>query len=171
MGFIVWLVKFVFKITLLLIGLAAVLMLFAAMLGVNFLRDDSAIRIGEQSRASLFDRNQQALYAQLQPRAAGLNAPLSDDPSLAAFSIAANETAVSVANRLQELGLINNASLFLQLLQYNGIDTQLQPGDYQLRRNLTMRQIGTALYRGRSSQQVVTIFAGWRLEQIAKACI
>jgi UPF0755 protein len=83
------------------------------------------------------------------------------------FSIQTGDDALSVAANLEALGLINDAGLFVQLLRYNGLDTRLQVGDYQLRRNMTMRQVGAALYRGRSARLTVTVLPGWRMEELA----
>src|SRR6185503_19896097 len=96
------------------------------------------------------------LYPLLRARVDEINMPQSNDPSLVPFTIAEGDTATVVAEKLQALSLINEANLFTQLLHYNGLDTQLRAGDYQLSRNMTMREIGAALYRGRSAQLVAT---------------
>jgi UPF0755 protein len=108
-----------------------------------------------------------ALSALLRARADELNTPFSDDLSLVSLTIEPGETAVDVAWKLQSAGLVGDAQLFTHLLRYNGLDTQLQAGEYQFRRNMTMREIGEALYRGRSAQLVVTVPAGWRMEELA----
>ena len=114
------------------------------------------------------DLEAQALHAMLSARADEINSPLSNDPALVPFSIEAGDNAQSVAEKLQAAGLIHNAELFGQLLNYNDIDTRLVAGNYQLRRNMTMKEIGAALYRGRSARMTVTILPGWRMEQVAE---
>jgi UPF0755 protein len=173
MGLFFFLIRFVFKTTLLLIGVLAVVWIFAALFGQNSPGAGGGnIAIGRQSLWPGWltaNPEQRQLYALLQRRAADINTPLSDDPALVTVSVGQGEPATAVATRLQSIDLIQDANLFAQLLRYNGIDTQLQSGDYQLRRNMTMRQIGAALFRGRSAQQVATIFPGWRLEQVAQS--
>jgi len=165
------LLKFVFKTAFLLAGVLAVVLMFAAVFGGGVFRAASPVTIGDQSAWDgwlSLDADRRALYSALLQRATELNTPISTDTGLASFAVGPGETAVSVAGKLQALGLISNADLFVQLLRYNNIDTRLQTGDYQLRRNMTMRQIGEALYRGRSSRFAITIFPGWRLEQTAQ---
>lgn len=164
------LIRVAFKVIFLLVGVLAVVYIFAAMYSHNAAGRAADISIGGRSTWGWFtpDVGQRALYAQLQSRSAEINSPRSDDSALVSFAVDNGETADSVAARLQQLGLIHDSELFVQLLRYNGIDTQLQSGGYQLRRNMTMRQIGEALYRGRSAQLAVTIFPGWRLEETAQ---
>ncbi len=165
---------FLIKVTLLLAGTVAVVFVFATIQGESWISfgDASNISIGPPRPwidRFLFDSERNALSAQLQTRADEINSPFSADPGLLSFSVTTGETAEAVAQKLQAMDLISDAQLFTDLLHYNEIDTQLQTGDYQLRRNLSMRQIGEALYGGRSAQSTVTIFPGWRLEQVAQS--
>ncbi|MEW5957884.1 MAG: endolytic transglycosylase MltG [Chloroflexota bacterium] len=146
-----------------LIGTAAVLMLFAGVLNTPA-RPDAALRIEAGLEPGLEARS---LYGVLQTRVDEINTAVSNDPSPVSFTIEAGDHALTVAQKLQAAGLISDAELFTQLLQYNGLDTRLQAGVYQLRRNMTMRQIGGALYRGRFAPGVVTVPPGWRLEELA----
>ena len=108
------------------------------------------------------------LYTMLSTRAEEINTRLSDDPALVSFDIEPGDHAQSAAERLQTMGLIHDAELFGQLLRYNDIDTKLIAGNYQLRRNMTMKEIGATLYKGNSARITVTIPAGWRMEQVAE---
>jgi UPF0755 protein len=103
----------------------------------------------------------------LQSRADEINKPVTDDPSPLTFVVESGETVPSVAARLQDMGLITDATLFRRFLQYNGLDASLEAGDYQLRRNMTMREIGEALQHSRVQEVAVTIPEGWRAEQVA----
>lgn len=157
-----------FNLFAILIGTLAVLVLFATMLTGSNRRDDAQFRLDAGlTQTSLSQAEAQALYAVLQARADEINTPLSDDPSYVAFTIEAGDHAATVAEKLQTLALINDATLFTQLLRYSGVDTRLQVGTFQLRRNMSMRQIGAALVAGRSAQGVATVPPGWRLEQLA----
>lgn len=157
------LLRNIFKLVFILVGTLAVLVLFSGVLDPPA-RPDAALLIDPRARP---EAGAQALYPVLQGRVAEINALVSDDPSLVPFTVEAGEHALTVAQKLQAAGLISDAELFSQLLHYNGLDTRLQAGAYQLRRNMSMRQIGAALYRGRSAQLVATIPPGWRLEQLA----
>ena len=162
------LIKFIFKAIFLLGGVVIVVIIVTSL--PTYLGSDAARLMIDTGSAWPFpplNSEAQALYPLLRARVDEINMPQSNDPSLVPFTIAEGDTATVVAEKLQALRLISEANLFTQLLHYNGLDTRLRAGDYQLRRNMTMREIGTALYRGRSAQLVATIPAGWRLEELA----
>lgn len=163
------LIKFVFKAALLFVGVVLVVAIVTR-LPMYFNNDASHLLIDTRSAWPFppLSTDARTLYPLLQARVNEINTPISNDPTLVPFTIAEGETAVAVADKLQALGLIREAELFSQLLRYNGLDTRLRTGEYQLRRNMTMRQIGAALYRGRSAQVVVTVPPGWRMEQLAE---
>jgi UPF0755 protein len=109
-----------------------------------------------------------ALGFYLQLNAERINKPASDDPSPIHFRVEAGETAISIGTRLQEMGLITDVELFRRFLQYNGLDASLEAGDYVLRRNMSMREIGEALQHSKIEEVTVTIPEGWRAEQVAE---
>lgn len=94
--------------------------------------------------------------------------PAGSDDSPVVFRIEPGETAVTVANRLEENDLITDAAVFRRLIAYRGADQSLAAGTYQLRRNMTMDEIIVALQSGRQEEITVTIPEGWRAEQIAE---
>jgi UPF0755 protein len=108
-----------------------------------------------------------ALSLYLQSRADEINEPISEDPSSVSFIIETGETAVGIAERLEGLQLITDATLFRRFLQYHGLDASLEAGEYQLRRNMTMREIAEALQHSRMVEVIITIPEGWRAEQVA----
>jgi UPF0755 protein len=73
-----------------------------------------------------------------------------------------------VAERLQEIGMISDAELFRRYLNYNELDASLEAGDYLLRRNMDMVEIGQALQQASTEEVTVTIREGWRAEEIAE---
>lgn len=103
----------------------------------------------------------------LQSRADEINTPPSDDPTPVTFIVEVGETAVGIAVRLEEAGFISDATLFRRFLQYHGLDAFLEAGEYQLRRNMTMREIAEALQHSRVQEVTITIPEGWRAEQVA----
>jgi UPF0755 protein len=154
---------------LVLLGTMAVIAIFAQMFTGSGNPDPAGVMVdGQAGRSPALSREEaRLLYSQLEARAGELNRPASDNPSLMPFSIQAGDDALTVAANLEALDLISDAGLFVQLLRYNGLDTRLQVGDYRLRRNMTMRQVGAALYRGRSARLTVTVLPGWRMEELA----
>lgn len=103
----------------------------------------------------------------LQSRADEINTPPSDDPTPVTFIVEVGETAVGIAVRLEEAGFISDTTLFRRFLQYHGLDASLEAGEYQLRRNMTMREIAEALQHSRVQEVTITIPEGWRAEQVA----
>lgn len=164
--------RFLFRFIFFLIGLAAIGVIIGG--GIWFYRntaDASSIVVAEGGPS--IGRNPEdledfALNLWLQSRADEINTPLSDDPSPVPFIIEAGETAISVAQRLQEMGMISDAELFRRYLNYNGLDVTLEAGDYELRRNMNMVEIGQALQKAKFEEVVVTIPEGWRAEQVAE---
>jgi UPF0755 protein len=104
----------------------------------------------------------------LQANADRINTPLNDDPTPIPFTVEVGETAISIGTRLQQLGLIDDIVLFRRFLQYNGLDATLEAGEYMLRRNMSMREIGEALQHSKVEEVVITIPEGWRAEQVAE---
>lgn len=83
------------------------------------------------------------------------------------FIIEPGETATTVANRLQEMGLISDAGLFTLYMRYNGIDQRIEAGDFLLTGNMTMPEIAQALQKALVQEVFVTVPEGWRAEEIA----
>jgi len=101
-------------------------------------------------------------------RQSEIGTPASDDSTPILFTITPGETAATIATRLERAGLIRDAVLFRLLVRYRGVDNQLEVGDYQLRPNMSLEEIVSALQSGRPSETTITIPEGWRVEQIAE---
>lgn len=84
------------------------------------------------------------------------------------FTVEQGETATNVADRLQEMGLISDAGLFRLYMRYNGIDQQLEAGDFELAYTMNMTEIARALQNAQVRQITLTIPEGWRAEQVAE---
>ncbi|MFQ5341882.1 MAG: endolytic transglycosylase MltG [Anaerolineae bacterium] len=107
------------------------------------------------------------LGAYLRFEGADAQAPVSDESTPVTFTVFPGETATQISQHLEEQELIRDANLFRVLLRTQGLDTQLEAGDYQLRRNMSMAEIMAALQQGRPPTVTLTIPEGWRAEQIA----
>lgn len=107
------------------------------------------------------------LQAYLRFQGVEVRAPVSDDPTPVTFTVSPGETAGQIAQRLESEGLIRDANVFRALLRVQGVDTQLEAGDHQLRRNMSMDEIMAVLQDGRPPAVTLTVPEGWRVEQIA----
>lgn len=122
---------------------------------------------GPVGLTDLSDVEDTLLQAYLRLQGGEAQAPVSDDPTPVTFIVSPGETAAHIAQRLEEEGLIRDANLFRVLLRIRGVDTRLEAGTFELRRNMSMDEIMTALQRGRPPTVTLTILEGWRAEQIA----
>jgi len=165
-------IRYVFKFIVFLLGLAAIALIVGV--GAIFVRNNATgtgITVAEGGPSvghAPQGAEELAIYMFLQARADEINTALSDDPAALAFTIEPGESALSVGERLQEMGLISNAQLFRQFMRYNKLDVSIEAGDYTLRRNMDMKEIGRALQQAAFKEVAVTIHEGWRAEQIAE---
>lgn len=93
--------------------------------------------------------------------------PLEPGDEELAFSVGQGESVSKVCIRLEEEGLIPDAELFRIYLVYSGLDRQLQSGDYLLSGQMAPMEIATDLLDATPRDAIVSILAGWRIEEIA----
>ncbi len=131
---------------------------------------DASMRPGQMAGEALsIDNLEDSLigfYLRLQQPV--LTAAPGDSNATVSFVIEPGETAAIVANRLESMGLISDAGLFTLYMRYNGIDQQIEAGDFFLRGNMTMPEIAQALQKAVVQEVTVSIPEGWRAEQIAE---
>lgn len=82
------------------------------------------------------------------------------------FVIEKDESTLTIANRLQEKGLIRSPFGFRLTVKQKGLGGKLQAGVYELSPSMTAGQIALALTVGKNDLKV-TIPEGFRLEEIA----
>lgn len=83
------------------------------------------------------------------------------------FDIPFGESPISIASRLESLGIILDAQAFIRYLKYSGLDTSLQAGQYSLSPAVTAVDIAHILQDATPSEITLSILPGWRLEEIA----
>ena len=93
--------------------------------------------------------------------------PLDIQGSEKKFSIRMGESAISVAERLQDAALVRDADHFRVYLVYAGLDKGIQAGDYQLSPRMTAMEIAKALQDATPQTVEFNILPGWRVEEIA----
>lgn len=94
--------------------------------------------------------------------------PMSDDNTPITFVIEQGETAAGIARRLEEEGLISDASLFKTYVRFHKLDQNLEAGEHILNKAMTMEEIAATLLHAQLREIEITILPGWRLEQIAE---
>jgi UPF0755 protein len=147
------------------------LLALAAILG--FIFASSLIARAEGSfgppAASLGPIQRAQLGIRLGWRAETLLRPVDEGASPQAFSIEFGEDTASILGRLQASGLIREAGLFSDYLVWTGLDTQLQAGEFELSPAMNSVELAQALLDPTPGDVTLTIFAGWRLEEVLAA--
>ena len=100
------------------------------------------------------------LSVYLQTQAESINTPVSDDPSPVPFTVDIGENARTISSKLVEQNFITDPDLFRLFLRYNGLDASLEAGDYELRRNMNMREIAETLQKASFEEVTITIPEG-----------
>lgn len=170
MGIVFRFIRFVFRFVVFLIALAAIAVIVGG--GIWYFRTQGQGQMTIALNDVPGQRQPEGpedwmLSVYLQSRADEINTPLSDQPTPVSFVVEFGETALSISARLEGMGLISDATLFRRFLQYHGLDASLEAGEYQLRRNMAMREIAEALQHSRMQEVVITIPEGWRAEQVS----
>ena len=83
------------------------------------------------------------------------------------FRIDLGEGPPAIAARLESARLIPDAGAFTNYLQYAGLDTTLQAGNYDLSPAMSPLEIAHALQDATPKEVTLSILEGWRLEEIA----
>ena len=96
-----------------------------------------------------------------------LTTPASDDETQLAFQIAPGDTATTIAERLENEGFLRDARAFIFQATTRDLASQLQSGEFILRKSQTPDELVTALLDPPSIPYVdINLRSGLRLEQI-----
>ncbi len=91
----------------------------------------------------------------------------SKDSQVVGFMVDKGSSITKIANNLQKEGLIKNALVFKYYVQITGVQNKIQPGEFELSKNLSVTQIIEKLKKG-PTEVLVTIPEGLRREEIAE---
>jgi UPF0755 protein len=84
-----------------------------------------------------------------------------------AFVIQPGDTVPSIAERLEEAGLIRSAQTFRTYLLWTGADTTIQTGTYRISPARAGREIADMLKSTSLTEVAFNILPGWRMEEVA----
>lgn len=107
------------------------------------------------------------LQTYLATHADELEQPAGNGFTPAPFTIAPGESADAIAANLAAAGLLNDSELFLNYLRFNGLDAQLEAGEYIVDPQQTIPQMAATLTTAVVREETVRFVEGWRLEQMA----
>jgi UPF0755 protein len=94
--------------------------------------------------------------------------PAGTDSSPVNFVVEEGETASGIAARLEEEGLIEDASLFKIYVRFHKLDANLEAGEHILRQTMTMEEVAHELLHAQLREIQITIVPGWRIEEIGE---
>jgi UPF0755 protein len=100
---------------------------------------------------------------------ATIGRPISTDPRNIPFTVESGDTAATVADHLASKLLIRSAIAFRLIVRFEGFETNLQAGNYELRPNMSTTELVASMVQGRMAGGFLTIPEGWRLGEIADA--
>lgn len=151
-----------------LIALALVLCLVPVLFGIIvFGVPAQAERTFGPPDISLDTSRRVRLSAYLLWRSDDLTSPVNPLGEPKPFKIQLGETLPSIAKRLQDESLINSPSAFISYLQYTGLDTTIQAGEYEFSPSMTPLEIAHQMQDATPKEVTFTILKGWRLEEVA----
>ena len=97
-----------------------------------------------------------------------LTKPLDPTAPTQSFTVQPGESVTSIAERLQQNGLIGNADMFRDYLAYTGLDTSVQAGQYdELSPAMSVVDIARKMQNATPEQVTFVVLPGWRAEEIA----
>lgn len=79
-----------------------------------------------------------------------------------------NSTASEVAALLAGQGLIRNEQMFLAYCRQKGLDKQLQAGQYEFNRSMSLPQLATLIAEGKVKNSSLTIPEGYTVRQVGE---
>lgn len=143
----------------------------AGFMAVSFLRNASGGEAGDGGvtlgLCGLSSPGNAALRVYLDARAAELEQPAGQSDAAVAFTINQGETVVQISERLAGAGLVSDAELFRRYVQYHGLDSSIEAGEFTLRQSMTIPEVALALQQGQRAEQEIVIREGLRLEEVA----
>ena len=101
--------------------------------------------------------------------AGDLDSPAGDSSIQHELVIEQGQNAADVVAQIKGAGIIADELLLRNYLEFRGFDTAIEAGSYLLHAAMTPREIAEVLQRARPQEIKITVFEGWRREQIAQA--
>jgi UPF0755 protein len=98
-----------------------------------------------------------------------LLSPANPDGKPIKFEIVSGESVNSIVLRLEQDGIIPDASSLRDFIIYAGYDTGIQAGTFELDPRLSAVEIAGQIQNPAPTEAVLVILAGWRAEEVAAA--
>lgn len=95
-----------------------------------------------------------------------VTSPNSDDTGSVNFIIESGQGSGDIATNLRDAGLLRNRFIFILYLNYIQAGDNLQAGEYDIPRNLTMVELADYISHGKEAENKITFPEGWTLEKM-----
>ena len=93
--------------------------------------------------------------------------PLDANAPQQSFTVRQGESVGSIADHLQQKGLISDAGMFRDYLIYTGLDTSIQAGEYNdISPAMSIVDIAHKMQNATSIEVPFVVLPGWRMEEI-----
>lgn len=125
------------------------------------------VSVGEPD-PSLTQLQETALGIYLLLNQHALDTPAGPPGTAIDLTVVEGDTASAVIQRLSQAGILEQPNILRFYLRYRGLDRGIDAGRYNLRGEMTIREIAEALQSSQPVQNTITIPEGWRREQIAQ---
>ncbi|MCR4622286.1 MAG: endolytic transglycosylase MltG [Clostridiales bacterium] len=98
-----------------------------------------------------------------------LLAPADENDSAAyTFTVQSGDSVTAIGRKLEEEGFIKSRKMFKYYVQFYGLTNRLQSGVYDLKKNMSLSQVASALSSGEATnERTIRIIPGWNVEDIA----
>ncbi|HHY54975.1 MAG TPA: endolytic transglycosylase MltG [Chloroflexi bacterium] len=113
-------------------------------------------------------RGNVGLDVYLRTNAAEIDKPASVDDRSVRFEVAPGTPARTIGQKLEQAGLIRDATLFEAFVRVNGLDSRLAAGTFTLAPSMTLREVVETLTQAQAAAIKITLPEGWRVEQAAE---
>ncbi|MBR3494947.1 MAG: endolytic transglycosylase MltG [Clostridia bacterium] len=91
------------------------------------------------------------------------------DPAPVPFTVESGQSLTRVARNLEAAGLVRSSTVFKYYCDFAGMGQKLQPGSYELSRDMTLSALADRLTTGDGNPLVrnITLIPGWTVEDFA----
>lgn len=98
----------------------------------------------------------------------GIDKKISDSQEILKFTVVSGQSSEEISMNLKNQGLIQNPFLFDLYAWQKGLDGKLQAGEYEIPKNLSIKEIIWMLSLQKfRAQKKITVIEGWRNTEIA----
>lgn len=157
-----------FAITLFLLGIVSIVLFAFVLRGRQQLLLRGKGLLLEEADKGLFMLERIYLQTYLASRADALDQPAGTGQTPVLFTVSPGETAEQIGANLAQSNLLDDQELFVRYARYQGVDSQLEAGEFTLTPQLTIPELAAALTQALAEDLELRFLEGWRLEEMAR---